>query len=51
MNIPIDEMLTELRYALIVFENTPCADTLDNVFKETNRIDFYCEDIYVGADE
>ena len=51
MTIPIDEMLTELRFVLEAFENEPTADNLDNVFKETMRIDNYCEDIYVGAEE
>ena len=51
MTIPIDEMLTELRSALEAFENEPSADNLDNIFKETMRIDNFCEDIYVGAEE
>ena len=51
MNIPIDEMLTELRAVLEAFDNEPSAALLDNVFKETMRIDNYCEDVYVGAEE
>ena len=51
MNIPIDEMLTELRAVLEAFDNEPSAATLDNVFKETMRINDVCEDVYLEAED
>ena len=51
MNIPIDEMLTELRFVLEAFQNEPSGDNLDNVYNECMRITESCEDIYLGAEE
>lgn len=48
--MPIDEMLIELRFALEAFDNEPSAALLDAIFKETMRINNYCEDIYVSAE-
>ena len=44
MNLPIDEMLADLRQALESFEEVPSYDTLDDVINECARITVTCED-------
>ena len=45
MNIPVDEMLSELRAVLEEFDRVPTFAALDKILRETKRIDSCCEDI------
>jgi|WetSurMetagenome_2_1015567.scaffolds.fasta_scaffold851609_2 hypothetical protein len=44
MNIPVDEMLSELRDILEQFDNEPTFTNFDKIQKETMRIERACED-------
>jgi hypothetical protein len=50
-DLPIDEMLLELRAALEGFSKEPCSRTLDAVFAETRRIADTCETVYVEMED
>jgi hypothetical protein len=43
LTLPIDEMLSDLREKLELFEREPTYAVLDVVYKETNRICDACE--------
>lgn len=43
MNLPIDEMLSELRSALEAYDLEQSDENLDSVYRETSRIDRACE--------
>ena len=49
MELPIDEILTELRSILEEFEKEPTFPNFDKVMKETKRIDNTCEDFLFNA--
>lgn len=44
MNIPVDEMLTELRAVLEEFDSNPSYENFDKIQKEHARIERACED-------
>ena len=44
ISLPIDEMLLELRAKLEMFEREGSYAALDDVYRETRRIDCTCED-------
>lgn len=44
MNLPIDEMLSDLRAVLEAFDNAPTFINLDKVTKEITRIERVCDD-------
>jgi len=44
MNIPVDEMLTELREALEQFDREPTLANFDRLLNETTRIERTCEE-------
>jgi len=45
MNIPIDEMLSELRYVLEQFDAFPTYAGFDDIQKEIRRIERACEEV------
>lgn len=44
ISLPIDEMLLDLRAKLEMFERDGSYAALDEVYRETRRIDCTCED-------
>ena len=44
MNIPVDEMLSELRQWLELFDFDPSLKNFDGIIKETRRIEHACEE-------
>jgi hypothetical protein len=44
-DIPVDEMLSELRIILELFDREPTFANFDKLLKETKRIESFCEDI------
>ena len=44
ISLPIDEMLLDLRAKLEMFEREESYAALDEVYRETRRIDCACED-------
>lgn len=50
-DLPIDEMVDELRWVLEEFQNTPSHETMNKVFKECQRIERTVEDSFIGEDD
>ena len=49
MNIPIDEMLSELRAVLEQFDREPTFANFDRIQKQTARLERNCEDAALAA--
>lgn len=49
--LPIDEMLAELRDVLETLDEHPTLNSLDDVFRETRRIERACEDYFLKDEE
>lgn len=49
MNIPVDEMLAELRVILEQFDREPTFANFDKIQRETSRLERSCEDVVFAA--
>ena len=50
-DLPIDEMLLDLRGALEVFDEDPSHESFADLQTEMRRIEWYCEDLIEEEDE